>query len=89
MVLLVAQVVGMYIVSWVLVIRMDLPPAYRESVTQALGDMNFTVFHRWSDVIFLLSFLMSLVSLLIARVRRHEPPTLPGEGASPLAKKSV
>eukprot|EP00753_Platysulcus_tardus_P008818 PLAT1655.2.p1 GENE.PLAT1655.2~~PLAT1655.2.p1 ORF type:complete len:514 (+),score=234.34 PLAT1655.2:111-1544(+) len=54
-VLLLAQVMGMYFVSSLLLMRMNMPMPYREQVSSVLGDISFNFFHRWFDVTFLVS----------------------------------
>ena len=49
----IAELMGMYLISSVLLMRMNLPQQYRLVVTQALGDIQFSFFHRWFDFIFL------------------------------------
>ncbi|KAL1923893.1 uncharacterized protein VTP21DRAFT_6928 [Calcarisporiella thermophila] len=58
-VLFLAQIMGMYFLSTVLLMRMNLPPEYRLSVSKALGALEFNFYHRWFDVIYLLSGIAS------------------------------
>ena len=50
---LVSWLMGLYLMSTVLLMRMDMPAQYRQIITEAMGaDVRFNIFYRWSDEIF-------------------------------------
>uniref|UniRef100_A0A182N342 Homeobox domain-containing protein n=1 Tax=Anopheles dirus TaxID=7168 RepID=A0A182N342_9DIPT len=62
-VLVLAQIMGMYFCSSVLLMRMNMPAEYRVIITEVLGGLHFNFYHRWFDVIFLVSALATIVSI--------------------------
>lgn len=75
-VLALAQVMGMYFVSSVLLIRMNMPAEYRSIITEVLGELQFNFYHRWFDVIFLVSALTSIGFLYLAHKQGPERDTM-------------
>ncbi|EGC32965.1 hypothetical protein DICPUDRAFT_9193, partial [Dictyostelium purpureum] len=64
-VLILAQVMGMYFISSVLMMRTSMPEIYtRFIVTKILGDIEFSFYHRWFDFIFIPSSIFTMFLLL-------------------------
>eukprot|EP01116_Phalansterium_solitarium_P007187 TRINITY_DN1970_c0_g1_i3.p2 TRINITY_DN1970_c0_g1~~TRINITY_DN1970_c0_g1_i3.p2 ORF type:complete len:340 (-),score=158.81 TRINITY_DN1970_c0_g1_i3:93-1112(-) len=59
LILLLAQVMGTYFVSYVLLLRMSLPDKYRQPISDVLGDVSFSFYHRWFDFVFIPSALLT------------------------------
>ncbi|XP_037072251.1 Golgi pH regulator-like [Pollicipes pollicipes] len=71
-VLVFSQVMGMYFTSSVVLMRMNMPLDYRRIVTDVLGDLQFSFYHRWCDVIFLVSALTSIMFIYLAHKQSVE-----------------
>jgi hypothetical protein len=72
-VLFLSQIMGMYFVAMVLLMRMNMPVQYRSIVTEVLGDLQFNFYHRWFDVMFLVAALCTIAILTLAHKRDYEP----------------
>lgn len=71
-----AQIMGMYFVSSVLLMRMNMPEKYRQIITKVLGELQFQFYHRWFDVIFLVSALSSIAIFYLAHKQAPEKHTV-------------
>ncbi len=49
--------------------RMNMPEKYRTIISQVVGNLHFSFYHRWFDVIFLVSALSSIGFLYLAHKR--------------------
>eukprot|EP01132_Coremiostelium_polycephalum_P004697 gene4697-5867_t len=63
-VLMLAQVMGMYFISSVLMMRTNMPEHYRIIITAILGNIEFNFYHRWFDFIFIPAALLTALGLI-------------------------
>ena len=65
--LFLAEVMGTYFISVVLLIRMAMPVTYRKAITRVIGDVEFNFFHRWGDFIFVVTAASTIVVFVLVR----------------------
>ena len=66
-----AWLMGMYFVSFVLLMRMNMPPEYRRIVTEVLGAIEFDFYYRWFDEVFLISAIATIIVTIISNRLRQ------------------
>ena len=61
--LFITEVMGLYLMSSILVIRQSLPEKHRHIITASLGglDLEFEFYRRWFDAIFICASLLTLL----------------------------
>jgi hypothetical protein len=69
-VLLLLQVMGMYFISFTLLMRINLPEEYRHVVTDVLGDLQFSFYHRFFDRIFLGSAMLTIALIAVLHQKK-------------------
>ncbi|KAI1315651.1 Golgi pH regulator B [Mortierella claussenii] len=62
-ILFLAHIMGLYFLSSVLTMRQSLPHEYRSIISESFGALEFDFYHRWFDVIFLISGIVSMAFL--------------------------
>lgn len=63
---------GMYFISLVILMRMNMPARYREIIGQVLGDLEFNFYHRWFDVIFLISATFTILYVTLTYLYKQQ-----------------
>jgi hypothetical protein len=62
LVLLLSELIGVYALSSLLLIRKNVPQAHRAAIDAALGgDQEFQFFHRWFNGLFIASAVLTLL----------------------------
>ncbi|KAI8599243.1 Golgi pH regulator-like protein [Dissophora ornata] len=64
-ILFLAHIMGLYFLSSILTMRQSLPLEYRTIISDSLGALEFDFYNRWSDVIFLISGIVSMAFLYV------------------------
>ncbi|KAJ2162416.1 hypothetical protein GGF46_000657 [Coemansia sp. RSA 552] len=71
-VLFLAQIMGMYFVSCMLMMRMSLPPKYRPMISEVLQTTGFYFYKRWFDLIFLVSVVASALLVFLSHQEQRD-----------------
>ncbi|KAI7828010.1 Abscisic acid G-protein coupled receptor-domain-containing protein [Gamsiella multidivaricata] len=59
-ILFLAHIMGLYFLSSILTMRQSLPQEFRSIISDSFGALEFDFYHRWFDVIFLISGVISM-----------------------------
>ncbi|KAH8548298.1 Abscisic acid G-protein coupled receptor-domain-containing protein [Umbelopsis sp. PMI_123] len=62
---LVAFILSTYLVSSVVMMQVTLPQEYRQLISKSLGHIEFDYFLQWSDIIFLICSIASIIVLYV------------------------
>ena len=66
------ELMGLYFISSILLIRMNIPVEYREFITQIIGpNLQFNFYHNWFDFIFLISAFVTIGFLMVTITYRR------------------
>ncbi|KAJ2376024.1 hypothetical protein GGI05_007065, partial [Coemansia sp. RSA 2603] len=77
-VLFLAQIMGMYFVSCILMMRMSLPPKYRPMISAVLQTTGFYFYKRWFDIIFLVSVVASALLVFLSHQEQRDKYSMLG-----------
>ncbi|CEG43433.1 Predicted G-protein coupled receptor [Plasmopara halstedii] len=66
-VLWLAHLTGMYFISSFVLMRMNLSPLHRQRIDEVLGEIEFNVFHRYFDMMFVVSASCSIGVLALTK----------------------
>lgn len=73
LVLLLAWLMGAYFIAHILMLRMSMPITYRAVIDRAVGTIEFGFYHRWFDMLFFVSSIVSVFFLYFSdRVYRAD-----------------
>lgn len=61
LVLFCSQLMGLYVISTILMLRLNLPQENRIILTDILSAVKFDFFEKWFDIIFVFSALLSAI----------------------------
>ncbi|KAJ2632670.1 hypothetical protein H4R22_001090 [Coemansia sp. RSA 1290] len=78
-VLCLAQIMGMYFVSCMLMMRMSLPPKYRPMISEVLQTTGFYFYKRWFDLIFLFSVVASALLIFLLHQEQRDKYSMLGQ----------
>ena len=71
-VLFLIELMGLYFISSILLIRMNMPSEYRKFITQIIGPkLKFDFYHQWFDIIFIISGWTTIAILCVSIAYRR------------------
>jgi len=61
-----SQLTGMYFLSSIVLMRMNMPEKYRLTVSKVLGEIDFSFYHVWFDTIFFCSSCSTILFVVVS-----------------------
>lgn len=69
LVLFSSQLIGLYVTSTILMLRLNLPPSSRPILTKLLKEIEFDFFEKWFDAIYIFSAFVTVIFIYNFKIK--------------------